>query len=396
MMTKLSAPILIAVLLLAGCASSTPRQTQQEKARGEWNSARANVLLSLARNQYNGGNLDACRRTLDDALKLDDTSVGAHLLSARLSIEQGKLELAERQLELVRSLDEKNAEADYLSGIIFQRWQRPETALSFYTSAHEKSPAELAYLLARAEMLVAVDERGKALQVLQGQLTYFENNAYIRDAVGQLLVHEGSYEQGARILRQASILAPDDLGIREHLGLALYYARDYREAAFVLGQLLKDDRYARRSDLLFALGECRFQSNQLREARESFELAAQLQSGSPAIWLALAKTSLQLEDLPRTELSLRKAISLDAASPEAQMLQGYLRLRQNRLDESLTAFRKASALEPADSISMCMMGYVLEKLGRSAEAMACYAQALRLKPNDDLASMLMAQVQLHE
>ena len=395
-MIKLFVPILV-LTLIAGCSSSgKPQQTQKEKARGEWNAARASVLLSLARNQYTGGNLDACRKSLDEALALDEKSIPAHLLSARLSIEQGKLEPAERELALVRTLDEKNAEADYLSGIIYQRWQRPEVALEFYTKAHEKAPAELAHLLARAEMLIAIGDRAKAMEVLQGQLTYFENNGYIRDAVGQLLVGDGKYAEAVRVLRQASILASDDQGVREHLALALYYARDYREAAFALGQLMKDERYAQRSDLLFALGECRFQGGQFHEARESFESAAALQPAAPAIWLGLAKASLQLDDIPRVDLSLRKASSLDPAHPETTLLLGYLRLRQDKLDEALGAFRKASLLDPADSVSLCMSGYVLEKLGRGTEAIACYAAALKLKPNDDLASTLMAQVQIDE
>ena len=270
-MTKLFIPILV-LTLIAGCSSSQkpPQQTQREKARGDWDNARASVLLSLAKTQYTGGNLDACRKTLDDSLKLDDKSVPAHLLSARLSIEQGRLELAERELQLVRVLDEKNAEADYLSGIIYQRWQRPETALEFYTKAHEKAPAELAHLLARAEMLVAVNDRAKAMEVLQSQLTYFENNAYIRDAVGQLLVNDGKYIEAARVLRQASILAPDDQGIREHLALALYYAKDYRDASMVLSQLMKDEGYARRSDLLFVMGECQFHAGQFQIGRASW------------------------------------------------------------------------------------------------------------------------------
>ena len=396
-MTKLFIPILV-LTLIAGCSSSQkpPQQTQREKARGDWDNARASVLLSLAKTQYTGGNLDACRKTLDDSLKLDDKSVPAHLLSARLSIEQGRLELAERELQLVRVLDEKNAEADYLSGIIYQRWQRPETALEFYTKAHEKAPAELAHLLARAEMLVAVNDRAKAMEVLQSQLTYFENNAYIRDAVGQLLVNDGKYIEAARVLRQASILAPDDQGIREHLALALYYAKDYRDASMVLSQLMKDEGYARRSDLLFVMGECQFHAGQFRDARGSFETAAQLQPSAPAIWLALAKTSMQIDDLPRTELSLRKATSLDAANPETILLTGYLRLQQGKLDEALSAFRKASLLDPSEPVSLCMSGYVLEKLGRGSEAIAFYAAALKLKPNDDLATTLMAQVQINE
>src|SRR5690606_39938302 len=69
------------------------------------------------------------------------------------------LELAQKFCDQARKLDEKNAEADYLSGVIYQRWQRPETSLAYYTSATEKAPSELPYLMARSEMLVRSEER---------------------------------------------------------------------------------------------------------------------------------------------------------------------------------------------------------------------------------------------
>ena len=51
------------------------------------------------------------------------------------------------------------------------------------------------------------------------------------------------------VLRQASILAEDDLTIREHLGLAMYFNKQYREACDVLSRLVGNDKYAKRADL---------------------------------------------------------------------------------------------------------------------------------------------------
>jgi Flp pilus assembly protein TadD len=354
------------------------------------------VLLNLAKRQYDNGNFDDCRKTLDDALKLTPESAPVHLMSARLSVEQGKLEPAELELRKVRELDEKNAEADYLSGVIYQRWQKPDAALEFYTKASEKAPAELPYLMARAEMLVALDQRGKALEILQDKLNYFENSAAIRDAVGQLLAQGGKYALAARVLKQASILAPDEPGIKEHLALALYHAKEFRQAADVLEALTKEERYRTRADLLAALGECQLQIERPRDARDNFELAAQLQPGIVTNWLNLGKAGLQLNDVRRAELSLRKAMSLDGQNAEVHLMLGYLRVKQNRLPEALSSFRQASILDPKDPTSLCMAGYVLEKQGKSNEAMALYARALRIKPGDELAQTLMAQVQVHE
>ena len=89
------------------------------------------------------GNLDKCRGTLNDALKLMPNSEPLHVLSARVAIEQGQPEFAERELEVARQLAPADSEPYYLSGVVYQRWQKLETAYDFYGQAAVRSPAEL-------------------------------------------------------------------------------------------------------------------------------------------------------------------------------------------------------------------------------------------------------------
>ena len=149
-----------------------------------------------------------------------------------------------------------------------------------------------------------MNRRPEALDLLKDKLTYFESSAAIRDAVGQLLVRDGKYDPAVPILRQANILDPDEAGIREHLALAMFYNKQYREAAFILDRIVKEERFASRADLLTALGECELQTSRPREARDHFESAAQLQPGSVSVWINLGKVALQLDDTQRAELSL--------------------------------------------------------------------------------------------
>jgi Flp pilus assembly protein TadD len=393
----LAATALAGTLFLgaAGCGNKT-HETSKQAAGQRWNAARAGVLLTLARDQYASGNFDKCRKTLDDALKLDPESPQLHLLSAKLSLEQGQLELAERELILVRSKLPNDAEPHYLSGVIYQRWQKPERAYECYKSASERAPAEQAYILAEAESLVTLDRQKEALALLQGKVAYFENSAAIRDGIGQLLVQAKRYREAADVLRQASVLAADDEQIRERLGLALYYDKQYREAADVLAKVTAEPRNATRSDLLSAFGQCQLEAGQAREARLTFERVVELEPGSSHAYLALGRSALECNDLKRAEISLKKAQSLDPGRAEPFLLTGYLRLRQNRLNEALGAFQKASSLDKLDPVPVCMVGYVYEKLGKPDVAVQYYGKALKLKPHDELASKLMAGVNLND
>ena len=396
--TLLAAPALAAALAMAGCAGGgkTRGDAGKELARKHWAGARANVLGNLAKEQYDNGNFDKARQTTDEALKIDPENVPLRVLSARVAVEQGNLELADKELVLARRLDPKNAEADYLSGVICQRWQRFQDAHDFYRSASEKQPGELAFLLAQAETLVILNRADEALSLLQGKVVYFESSATIRDAVGQLLMQKGKYEQAVEIFRQASVLATDDNTIREHLALAMVRTKQYRDAADVLGRLLKDERYAKRADLHLALGECQLNTNRPRDARDTFEVASQLNPNNAAIFMALGKAALQLNDHRRAEIALKRSLTIDPASSEANLLIGYVRLRQNKQAEALASFRKANALDPNDTVSLCMIGYVLEKAGKSREALQFYAQALKIRPGDEMATRLMADVQLNQ
>ena len=416
-----TAACLAAVLFVAGCSGMKKEKTAHEQGYQRWNNTRSGILYGLAKQQYEQGNLDAARKSCDDALKLTPNNATIRIMSARLYIEKGHMEPALKELaEAIKSEQAiiaanpepkpaKNApanapkpgnasiaEAEYLTGVIQQRWQKPQQAFEAYSRAVEQSPNELPYVLAKAEMMVILDKRDDALLMLQERMTYFENSGTIRDAIGQLLVQRQQYAEAVQVLRQASILAPDELIIREHLALAMYYNKQHRDAGNLLERVINDARGTPRADLLAALGECQLQLGKFAEARNSFESAAQANPGGLTVWLGLAKAALELNDTKRVELSLKKASALEPANAEVFLMQGYLKLKQKKMPEALSAFRRAYAIDPKDTVGLCMAGYTLEKMGRQSEAMACYAKALKMKPEDDLASTLMAQVQVHE
>src|SRR5258705_1210107 len=211
-------PLILALgLSITGCAQQ-PEKTAKQDGDLRWRTARAGVLYSLGREQFENGNLDDSRKTINSALKYAPDHVLIRLLSAKLSIEQGQLDVAEAELNLVRELDPKNSEADYLAGVINQRWQKTQVACDFYATACEKNPNELAYLIAKAEMLVQLEQNAKALEILRDKLNYFENSAAIRDAVGQLLVQDKKYDEAAAAPRQGLALAHGEAETRARIG----------------------------------------------------------------------------------------------------------------------------------------------------------------------------------
>ena len=383
-------------VLATGCAPQTKKPTPQQSANVQWNGARSTVMISLAKDQYDAGQLDKARQTINQAMKLSPESANARILSAKIAIEQQQLEVAEKELRLAREFDPKNAEADYLGGVVYQRWQKPDLAYECYSHASDKAPTELAYLLARAEMLVAMERGPEALKLLLDRVVYFEHSSAIRDAVGQLLIQQKKFPEAVAMIREATVLTPDDMTVREHLGMAMFYAGQYDQAILVLSRLVTQEKFAGRPELHAALGECYDQTGQFREGRASFEQATKLDPSSAGLWLGLGKAAMQLDDYRRAELSLKKAMAIDPSSTEANLLLGYLRFRQNRLPEALVAFKQVSNAPDADPVSLCMTGLVLQKLGHADDAVQYYAKALKRNPNDELAHHLMAGLDTRE
>lgn len=382
---------ILMISLLAGCQGTKPAQ-DKEVAQKHWSEARASVLYSLAQDQYKGHDFDACKQTLVQAMKIWPDGAPLHTLGAKVDIEQGQLELAEKELEQARKFGPKDPEPYYLSGVVYQRWQKPATALEFYKLAAQRAPAELSYVMAQSEMLVALDRVPDALALLQSRVAYFENSGAIRDAVAQLLVQTGRYAEAIDLFRQAVILSENSDPIRERLAMACYSNKQYRECAEALTHLLEKDAYSKRADLFALRGECQFNLNDAHGARRSFETATELNPLSARYWQNLGRASLQTGDYKPAEYALHRSEGIDPSISETQLLIGYVRLKQEKLPLALAAFEQASALDSQDAVSLCMVGYTYEKMGRPDRAMACYSQAMKLRPADNLARQLMAGI----
>jgi Tfp pilus assembly protein PilF len=384
------------VLVFTGGCSNANKSAQSKASAKHWDAARASVVLTLAKDQFKAGAFDKCRNSVDQAKKLMPESAQVYILSGKLYIEENQLEQAERELKLARKYAPNDGEAHYLSGVIYQRWQKPDVAMEFYKTASAKSPAELAYVLAQGEMLVAMNRPQEALELLEPKVVYFEHSGVIRDAVAQIYQQLGRNAEAVGMFRQAAILSEDDDAVRERFALALFRNNEHREAAEQVQKLVAKPAYAKRADLFTMLGECQLQLGKARPAKMSYETASELDPDSPTAWRGLGRALLELEDYRRAETSLTKALQLDPSQSEANLLMGYAHLRQNQLPDALASFQAASRLAPTDTVSVCMVGYVHEKLGEGEEAFKWYEKALQMKPGDELATKLMAGADLND
>lgn len=373
------------LLAIAGC-----QHKQKQEVYDHWNAARAGVQGSLAAERYKLGNMEDARKAVDEAIKMDPKNAQYRILSARIHLERNELGAAESDLAIARELAPKNAEADYVEGIVRQRWQKPDEALDFYTQACEKAPGELAYYLARAEMLVQLGKPQEAIALLESKLTYFEYSGPLRDALGSLYLVQDKPEQAATSLAQAAVLSPDDATIKSRLVRAEFRAKKYHDCLSHVDQLLQDPTRVDQAELNLLKGECHLQLQQWRDARFALEAALEKDPSSLEGLLCLTKVALKTNDLTRADICVRRAVSLAPDDAQVQLAVGYVRLKQNRPNEALAAFQKAAQLTPTDPVPCCLVGLAYEKMGQKDKALQYYGQALQMSPADPLAKQLMS------
>lgn len=379
--------MVIAAMLSAGCESGKHKQEVVQR----WASARASVQGSLAAERFKLGNLDDARKAIDEAIKLDPMNADFHILSARIYMERNQLEPADQELAVARKLAPRRPEPDYLSGIVYQRWQKPNLALDYYTKASEKAPGELAYLMAKAEMLLQLNRDLEAQQLLEGKLTYYEYSGPMRDLLGQLYMQQGKKTEGLAMLHQASVLATDDLTIREHLARACFSGGQYRDCLQQVDLLLKDASLQKRPDLYLLRGECLLHLEQFADARSALQKSLDLNASSVPTLLSMTKVAIRLNDLDRAQICIRRALAIEPDNAQVYLSSGYVQMRLDHLPEALAAFEKAASLDAQDPVAICMIGLVHEKMGRPDLALEWYGKALQLKPNDPLAKALVSR-----
>jgi tetratricopeptide (TPR) repeat protein len=381
----------LAGVLLAGCASKRgPSKDEQAKAR--WNEARARVLLNLAGEQYARGNLKDARKTTTDGLRMSNQVGGLYILQAKLDIEDGQLQSAAGALRIAKQLEPNNPEPYYYSGIVAERWQRPDEALAEYRAASQRRPTELAYLLAAAEALVSLDRSEEAAEMLESKLVFFESSAPIRDMLAQIYQEMGRMTEAAELYRQASLLAPDDPTLRERHALALVEAREWRQATDVLERLVARPEHSEQASLHIALAECRMQIGNTPAARAAFMRATRLDPKSAAAWLGVGKAALAEGDIEKAEFALRQAEALNLTgrtAADAALLRGYLHLKQNQVQAAAKSFQSAAQLAPDDPMPLVMLGFCQQKIGRADMARGYYTRALELDPQESLARQLL-------
>ncbi len=382
-----------AIFSLAGChANQASHKENVDAATARWSVLRSEHKLTIAKQQFETGDLDQAEKTLLEAIGADPKNARLWSLAGRIALERGQLEKCAQRLTKAIEFDETLAEAYFFRGIVNQRWKQFERGHADYLKAYELQADNIGFLLAVGEMLVAMDRTDEALALLEDKTTYFDQNAGIRTAIGQLHQMKNDFPKAAEYFRQASLLRPDDLQIVEDLAMARIGSRQYALAIGDLQRLIREGRPDRKAEMLHLLASTHMSANRIDDARATYLELTRIDRNDVDCWIKLSEISLIKEDFNAALSAANRVISLASHQPEGYLLAGLVWQKRKETDKALSHFDRAAQLAPGETQAIILRGITLEQAGRFDAARVAYQDALKRNPEDERARKLLAQV----
>ena len=388
--------------VLPACNSDT--QSNHDKWVGEadqrWNTVKSSIAIQMAEDQFNGGQLGLAQKTIEEAMVKDMENPELWLLGGRISLEKSELETAYQRL--AKSIEygedkedysqKKKARPYYFQGIIDQRWQRFDSAKAKYGLAYERDPENVAYFLAKIEMYVHLDQLDQATSELESKTTYFDQNATVRALLGHVYRKKGNHDKAALWFKQASMLAPEDMKLKEEVARSQMQVGRYDEASRGFKELIQSEYGSKRTDLYRLLAECYTKAGKLREAKQQYNDLTNLDRTSVHDWSKLGELSYRLGDEGTALQAANRLINLAPDDHRGYLLAGMVWNKRDRLDRALSMFDRAAELASNDTTPLILRGIALQKNGRPAAAADAYKQALSIDPENKRAQHLLTSV----
>lgn len=387
---------------MPGCNSNQKGNHEQwvEDAGERWNTVKSSIAIEMAEDQFNAGQLGLAQKTIEEAMVKDMKNPQLWMMGGRIALEKSELETAYQRLaKAIEYGEEKKdyssklkAQPHYYQGIIDQRWQRYDSAKARYTKAYGYDPQNVAYFLAKVEMMVQLDQLDEATGTLESKTTYFDQNATVRALLGHIYRRQSNHAKAALWFKQASMLAPEDMKLKEEVARSLTAVGRHGEAARSLKELTSSDYGAQRTDLHRLLAESYVKDGKFHEAKDTYNTLTNLDRTSIHDWSKLGELSYRLNDEGTALQSANRMINLAPDDHRGYLLAGMVWNRRDRLDRALSMFDRAAELAPNDTTPLILRGIALQKNERPAAAADAYQQALSIDPDNKRAQHLLTSV----
>jgi Tfp pilus assembly protein PilF len=348
--------------VLFGCAAPTRHDRASDAAKERWNLVRADTKAKLASEQLSAGHLDQAAVQVAEARRLDPESTALQLMQARVLMGQGRSEDARLLLERVVVEGPQRAETDYMLGILAQQRLDWDGALQHFLGAIDSDPREVAHLTAAVQVLLQVGDAQSGLALLRQHEREVGWQPAFEAAAGECYEQLGLWTDAARAWRRA-VRADANSTISERLGLALWRAEEWGEAADILAELVQGGTAS--VTLQLALVECLIQLDRGGEAREFLTPILRQDPRHRGALRLLAEAQVREGALEQALLTLARALHAAPADEGLLELGAAVAHRLQRHDLAARYAGRLLDISPASAIAARILTSRKEAADRS-------------------------------
>ena len=348
---------LLAAATLSGCSQKRNQVTQD--AQQHWDQVRGRMKYQLARQQYDAGRPEEAARTVQEAIAMDPEFPPGYVLMTRCCLETGDLKAASATLATARDRQLQSAGLAYLQGVLSELEHDHDTALAAFQAARKLDPAQVDFIVAEAECLVAMDRAEQALQVLEAYRETDDANGTLDSLRARIAVLSGDIEMADPAYRTAVRKSDDP-----------WLTFDY--SVFLL------------------------QRGRLEEARSLLEpLVVRLPEGFPEgpVVRALARCRLALGDVIPAVRELGEYLRKSPEDTEAQLLMATASVAGRKHSLALRACHVVLQQDPENTEALMLETIVHLRESRLQAADETLSHVLRINPKDEVARQTYAAVQ---
>ena len=385
---------LLAAGVLAGCGPTRAGLEARSKARERLNIVNAELSADQAVQALNAGQFEKATKEIRHSIAMHPTWAQYRLIEGRIFLETHRLERALRSFEKALELKPEYPEAHYFCGIVHQRWSDDLRAHDHYRSAFDQEHDQVAYLLASAESLVAIDQLDQATHLITTKLAYFEHNSALQHLLAQIAMLQDNPQLAAQRYSEAWRLSPEDDGMLGELARAQYQAKMFGECLRSVRQL--EDRPGGDTVEVKRLhARCLASLDRQAEARNMLMELTRADPTNTGLWVELGTVAWEIGDFHRMALCGARATALAPDRFEGYLLKGINERHHGNLANAIMFLRQAADRAVATPLPHLLLGRLLDEHGDRQSASEAYATALRIDPDNETAKLLWSDSQQH-
>jgi len=188
------------------------------------------------------------------------------------------------------------------------------------------------------------------------------------------------YDQAVPPLERELHRTPNDLSIREMLGLCYYMGDNFAKTVATLRPVL--DQLSDNAGLLYAAGVSLVRSGDANNGARIFSRMLEKDQNVPGVHLMLGQAYTQQQNYPDALAEFTRALELDPHTAEAHYGSGMVALKQGKLDTSADEFQQELSVNPGYIPAKYQLGYVRLEMHQTDAAIPLLQDVVSRQPND--------------